>query len=136
MYGDPWASVYRVGPNLGLLDRRVGTLDVRATAAAGGVRAAMANGRLLRRVSRRGPIVPTRITGRLEGLVGERRRDLAVAVNGRIRAVGRSFRLGRRRAIFFSFVVPESALRPGANRAEVFEVGDDGRTLTSLGRVS
>jgi hypothetical protein len=136
MYGDPWASVYRVGPNLGLLDRRVGTLDVRATAAAGGVRAAMANGRLLRRVSRRGPIVPTRITGRLEGLVDERRRDLAVAVNGRIRAVGRSFRLGRRRAIFFSFVVPESALRPGTNRAEVFEVGDDGRTLTSLGRVS
>jgi hypothetical protein len=57
-------------------------------------------------------------------------------VNGRIRAVGRSFRLGRRRATYFSFVVPESALRPGRNRAEVFEVGDGGRTLISLGRVS
>jgi hypothetical protein len=63
-------------------------------------------------------------------------RDLAVAVNGRIRAVGRSFRLGRRRVQYFSFVVPESALRPGRNRAEVFEVEDGGRRLVSLGGVS
>ena len=56
-----------------------------------------------------------------------------MAVNGRIRAVGRSFRLGRRPAEYFSFVVPESALRPGANRARLFEVAEGGRTLISLG---
>ena len=43
-------------------------------------------------------------------------RDLALVVNGRIRAVGRSFHLGRRPTEFFSFVFPEHALRRGRNR--------------------
>jgi Sulfatase len=139
LFGDPWASVYRIGPHRTLLDRRVAALDARprAEAATGnGVRAVIANAALLRNVSGRAAIVPTRITGRLEGRSREGLRPLAVAVNGRIRAVGRSFRLGRRRATYFSFVIPESALRPGRNRAEVFEVDDGGRTLISLGRVS
>ena len=51
-----------------------------------------------------------------------RERDLAVAVNGRIRAIGRSFHLWRRECEYFSMIVPESALRDGANRVELFEV--------------
>jgi hypothetical protein len=54
-------------------------------------------------------------------------RDLAVAVNGRIQAVGRSFHLRGRPTEFFSMIVPESALRPGRNRVEVLEVGPGGR---------
>ena len=58
-------------------------------------------------------------------------RDLAVAVNGRIEAVGRSFHLRGRRTEFFSLLVPESALRRGRNHVEVLEVRPDG-TLARL----
>lgn len=152
LFGDPWASVYRVGPNTDLLDRRVAGLPERrpvagallATAGRGGttpqgatpVKAAVANADLVRDVEPDAPIEPTRITGRLTGAATEGRRDLAVAVNGTVRAVGRSFRLGRRPAEYFSFVVPESALRSGSNRVELFEVVDGGKAVIPLGGVS
>ena len=60
-------------------------------------------------------------------------RDLAVAANGRIQAVGRSFRLEGQRPEYFSLVLPESSLHPGRNSVEILEVGAGGR-LTSLGR--
>jgi hypothetical protein len=60
-------------------------------------------------------------------------RDLAVAVNGRIEAVGRSFRLEGQPAEYFSLVLPETALRAGRNTVEVFQVRSGGG-LISLGR--
>jgi hypothetical protein len=79
-------------------------------------------------------LLPTRVAGRLgRGRPGVLR-DLAVAVNGRIRAVGRSFRLRFRPYEYFSFVVPEDSLRPGRNSVEVFEVKPGGG-LASLARV-
>jgi hypothetical protein len=47
---------------------------------------------------------------------------VAVAVNGRIQAVGRSFDLWWKGREFFSVMVPETALRMGRNRVEAFEV--------------
>ena len=55
-----------------------------------------------------------------------------MAVNGRIRALGRSFHLWRRKREYFSMIVPESALHDGANRVELFEVRAAG-TLVPLG---
>jgi Sulfatase len=133
MFGDPWARAYRIGPNTPLLDRRVGSLPVRRDAAAStGVVAKVANAELARNVRRDDGILPTRITGRLAGASREGVRDLAVAVNGRVRAVGRSFRLGERPAEYFSFVVPESAIRLGENRVDLFEVRRGGRLLVTL----
>ena len=74
-----------------------------------------------------GEIVPTRVTGSIDGGDGVALRDLAVAVNGRIRATGRSFRLRGKPAEHFSMLVPEESLRPGANEVELFEVRPDGR---------
>jgi hypothetical protein len=146
LFGDPWAGVYRVGPNPELIDLRVGLLDLgepvgRAVTVArhskpgapAAVRAEIANANLLRDVRPESPIEPTRVTGRLAGAPAVGVRGLALAVNGRIRAVGRSFRLGRRPDEFFSFVVPERALREGRNEVRVFEVVDGGRTLVPLG---
>ncbi len=146
VFGDPWASVYRIGPNAELLDRLVTGLPERRPvsdallasagkrpgARTGQVRAAVANAELLRDVGPEDPIEPTRITGTLEGSAAEGRRDLAVAVNGRVRAVGRSFRFRPGGRELFSFVVPETALRRGDNRVEVFEVVDGGRALIPL----
>jgi hypothetical protein len=122
-FGDPWASAYRIGPHQELLGRRVrpGRLERSPT-----VRAQLANARLLHNVSRSHAILPTRLAGRLRGgRVGELR-DVAAAVNGRIAAVGRSFRLNGRPTEFFSLMVPESALRAGRNSVRLLEVRSDG----------
>jgi hypothetical protein len=121
LFGDPWASAYRVGPNQELLGRRVPRL------ATGEVRAELANAALAAHVDPAEEILPTRVTGRLAGGAAGAMRDLAVAVNGRIRAVGRSFHLRGRRAEFFSLMVPESSLRRGVNAIELLEVRPDGR---------
>ncbi len=59
--------------------------------------------------------LPARVVGRLLG--GRGSRELALALNGRIRALGRSRENGR-----FMMMVPESAFRQGLNRVEIFEV--------------
>ena len=63
---------------------------------------------------------------------GDGVRDLAVAVNSRIEAVGRS---ARAPGELFSTMVPEPSLRPGRNEIEVFEVrsGPSGTLLVPLG---
>jgi hypothetical protein len=131
LFGDPWATVYRVGPNRELLDRRVARLPVRRPSVA---RATVANAELVRDVRRGDELIPTRVTGSLGRGRPRRLRDLAVAVNGRICAVGRSFRLRRRPTEYFSLLVPEDALRPGRNVVELFEVRPSGR-LVQLARV-
>jgi Sulfatase len=129
-FGDPWASAYRIGPHQELLGRRVrpGRLERSRS-----VRAELANARLLREVSRSHAILPTRLAGRLRGGRRGELRDLAAAVNGRIAAVGRSFRLRGRPTEFFSLMVPESALRPGRNSVALLEVRGDG-SLAALPR--
>jgi hypothetical protein len=71
-------------------------------------------------------VLPTRVTGALRGVPFGEHRDVAVAVNGRIRAVGRSFDLRRKGREYFSLMVPETSLRAGRNRVEVFEVRGGG----------
>ncbi len=124
MFGDPWASAYRIGPHPELIGRRVRAGTV---ATSSRVHGEVANAGLLADVEPSKEILPTRVTGRLEGGPPGAMRDLAVAVNGRIRAVGRSFHLRGRGAEFFSLLVPESALRRGRNAVEVLEVRPDGR---------
>jgi hypothetical protein len=57
-----------------------------------------------------------------------------VAINGRIRAVGRSFDLWWKGREFYSVLVPEAALRSGRNRVEIFEVMQGGE-LFRLARI-
>jgi hypothetical protein len=128
LFGDPWAAIYRVGPHPELLGRRVSGLR---TAATGTVRAKLANADLPGAVRAHAEILPTRVTGTIEGGPPGGLRDVAAAVNGRVRATGRSFRLRGRRAEYFSLLVPEDSLRTGRNVVELYEVGADG-ALTRL----
>jgi Sulfatase len=144
-FGDPWASVYRIGPNQRVLGRRLARLDLGGSVSTalhatplddergGRVRARIANAELLDEVAPDSPIRPTRVAGRLVNGSADGTRELALVVNGRIRAVGRSFHLGRRPTEFFSFVFPEHALRRGRNHVEVLEVVDGGRSFVPLG---
>jgi hypothetical protein len=119
LYGDPWAMAYRIGPHPELLGRRASELPMRP---AGGIAARVANASLVRNVTAGERLLPTRVTGLLRGVPFGEHRDVAVAVNGRIRAVGRSFDLWWKRREYYSVVVPESALHAGRNRVQVFEV--------------
>lgn len=121
VFGDAWASAYRIGPHRELLGREVPAASIAAT-----TRVQLENAGLLARVDPAAQLLPTRVTGRLLDGDPQATRDLAVAVNGRIRAVGRSFHLRGRRAEFFSLLVPESALRPGRNDVRLLEVGAGG----------
>ena len=123
LFGDPWASAYRIGPHPELIGRRV---DAATVARSSQVHGRVANARLLRRVDFSRRLVPSRVEGRVEGGPPGAMRDLAVAVNGRIRAVGRSFHLRGRRAELFSLIVPESTLRPGRNEVRLLEVRASG----------
>jgi Sulfatase len=124
LFGDPWASAYRTGPHAELLGRPV------EVPAAGTARAEIANAELTADVDPAAEILPTRVTGRLPGTPPGATRELAVAVNGRISAVGRSFHLRGRRTEYFSLLVPEAALRAGRNSIVLLEVGPDGRLAT------
>ena len=86
------------------------------------VRAAVAEPGLFAKVRRASGVLPTQIAGDLTGGTAGAKRDLAVAVNGTIAAVGRSFYLDGDRAEHFALMVPESSLREGHNTVELFEV--------------
>ena len=118
LFGSPWAALYRVGPHPELIGREAGSLP---SAPAGAASAALANADLLRDVDPADEVVPTRVTGTILGGSGGLR-DVAVTVNGRIRATGRSFRLRGKPKERFSMLVPEESLRPGANRVDLYEV--------------
>ena len=113
------ASLYTgIGPNRGLIGRDVSGV---ARVAGSARRGAIAGGGLFANVRRSSGVVPTQIAGLLHDGSGEPR-DVAVAVNGEIAAVGRSFRLADRPRESFAFMVPEEALHDGYNTVEVFEV--------------
>jgi hypothetical protein len=71
-------------------------------------------------------VVPTQIAGDLRGGKAGAKRDLAIAVNGRIEAVGRSFYMVGDRTEHFAFNVPEDSLHDGANDVRLYEASADG----------
>jgi hypothetical protein len=80
--------------------------------------------------------VPAQVSGYIEiDRAEDASIDLAIAINGTIRAVTRTFKTasGRKK---FSAVVPESIFQAGQNRAEVFVVEEDGGKLSLLPTVS
>jgi Sulfatase len=122
--GDLAALYTRIGPNRDLIGR---VSDSATRAAAGDVRASIVQGGQYANVRRRSGVVPTEIAGGLRGGSPGEERDLAVSVNGRIEAVGRSFHLAGDATEHFAFMVPEHSLREGANSVEIFEVLRGGR---------
>ena len=114
--GDERPGLFGIGPHPELLGSRPRDLPQERSS---GRRAQIDGAALLRSVNRSASFVPTRITGRV---VGERagRLDLAVALNGRIEALTRTYTTAGRP--WFSALVPESALREGRNELELLAV--------------
>jgi hypothetical protein len=112
-----------IGPNRGLIGRRVTDLrrDGRSR-----VQARLAAGRALRSVRRRSGLLPAQIAGNLRGGRRGAKRNIAVAVNGTVQAVGRTWYLRGDRTEHFAVMVPETSLAEGRNAVEVYEVGRRG----------
>ena len=64
--------------------------------------------------------VPAHVLGRVDG--GEPGEEIAIAVNGTIAAVSRTFKLAIDDETIFAAMIPESALRRGANDVQVLRV--------------
>ena len=66
-------------------------------------------------------MLPVWVTGKVSGGDGDRR-DIAIAVNGTVRAVSNTFELGNRGGELVAALFPPSALREGTNDVVVYEV--------------
>ncbi|MGH3024093.1 MAG: sulfatase-like hydrolase/transferase [Gaiellaceae bacterium] len=114
------SGLYGFGPNPELIGESVDRLAVEPP---GEARADLDQAEELRSVNLRSEVMPARLTGTISGGEGGRR-DLAAALAGRIVAVGRTYFSGGEER--FSILIPESALRQGANRVELLWVQPGG----------
>jgi Sulfatase len=126
------ASLYTgIGPNRQLIGTSTAALHPTGL---GKVRATVVGARAMRAVSARSLILPAQIAGPVKGGKAGGKRDVAVAVNGRIEAVGRTFYLRGSGQESFAMMVPERTLHSGRNSVEVYEVTAGGRGLQLIGR--
>lgn len=125
--GSPWGLVYGAGPNGELLGRRAGTAPTARSD--GDVRAEISQPEVWRSVRPGAAEVPTQVAGFITSGATDAKRDLAVTVNGRIEAVGRSFHMKGKPLEMFSLIVPPTALRRGRNNIDVYEVSGSGEAL-------
>jgi len=108
--------VYRIGPHQELLGSSASRAGLRR------LDVELVYGADYRNVDLKSPYVPTHVVARVRGEqhVG---RDIAVAVNGTIVAVGNTFKLAQGDpSELVSVMVPPGSFRQGANDVEVFEV--------------
>jgi sulfatase-like protein len=125
--------LYTVGPHPDLIGRRIASVGVDASRRGDPIRARFWGSRRFLAVDLAGHDIPANVTGWLDGRKTADR-DLALAVNGRIAAVGRSFKpMGARLALEFSVMVPEAAFRNGFNDVRLYEVTGASH-LVELGR--
>ena len=127
--GDGWGPVYRSGPLKELIGRPVGSFD---RIPASPSRVAFPEKRDA--VKQYDPSAPALIgllqRGGLKGV--DEKKVLAIAVDGRIEAVGWSIRDRLRGSPGYSILLPPSSLRKGFNQVDVYLVGSNGRALQEL----
>jgi sulfatase-like protein len=124
-------GMYGIGPHPELIGKDV---SAQAAATASGLRAQITPelGGLLGKVDTKSSFLPANITGRLTGDRARRGLPLALALNGKVVAMGWSAMLKGDKHVYFSFFAPPDAFRDGANRAEIFAVSAAG-TLQRIG---
>jgi hypothetical protein len=120
--------IFRIGPNQDLLGTSVAGLG---TAGRSKARVSLVGAGDLDDVDPEGGYVPIWIVGKVSGGAGDKR-DIAVSVNGTIRAVGNSFKLATGGDELISVMLPPSALEAGRNEVEVYEV-TGGSQLRGMG---
>ena len=124
--GSDLERLYRIGPHPELVGEAVADLP----RVAGKAAAVFHQAEELRRVDPTSGFVPGEITGELPGGRPGGGRPIALALDGTIVAVGRTFSMASSAAENFAMIVPESSFRRGAMKARVFEI------VTRRGRIA
>jgi hypothetical protein len=124
---DP-AALYRIGPYAELVGRRAAALRRMPGSGVPEINesADLAN------VDPNSDFVPGELTGEIHAGVAGGGRPIAVALNGRIAATGRTFSLEGSSVESFEVIVPETAFRRGRNEARVFEIVPRGGGAVAL----
>src|SRR5436190_3336759 len=120
-------GIYGPGPDPSLLGGAPGPVG------RGSVKATVFHSGDFRSVDLRSGFIPALITGRVSGPGTPGTRDIAVAVNGRIRATAPTFELQGSHTENFSAVVPESSFHDVTNTVQILLIGPGGR-LEQIGR--
>jgi hypothetical protein len=105
----------------GRRDDLIGKSVAQVAARPGSPAPTLANASEFQNVNPAGGVVPALVTGALPGLGLGDHRQVAVAVNGRVAAVGETFDLYDGQS--FAILVPDRLLRPGRNDVRAFEIG-------------
>ena len=116
--GSDLERLYRIGPHAELVGRAAAGLPRVDGVAAARIHQA----KELRDVDPASGFVPGEITGELPNGRPRGGRPIALALDGTIVAVGRTFSLEGSAAESFEMIVPEAAFRHGAMDARVFEI--------------
>lgn len=126
--GHGWGPFYRFGPHRELIGKRVKDLNVFP----------LKRWRVIpdeqNAVKNYDPAAPT-LRGLLQRGLTKRfgeKQILAVAVNGRIEAVGWTFKDGTGRGPGYSILLPPDSLRAGFNQVDIYRVQNDGTTLRQV----
>jgi len=117
-------TLYHVGPHQELLGKRLSEV---ATVDSGGARGTISNQDALRDLPQDPFVVPTPLFGAIRAQGIREDAPVAAAVNGKIVAVGETYRNGSE--IDYSLLVPESSFHTGANRVQVFLVDAAGGAM-------
>jgi hypothetical protein len=127
-------GLYGIGPHPELIGRALADLDLSA-GGAHGPHATIDTRDALHAVRFASGYVPAQVTGSIAGDAAGARHDLAIAVNGRIAAVSRSFSLKGSSTQSLAAMIPETTLHDGSNRLQVFVVEGSrhARKLTEIG---
>jgi Sulfatase len=128
LFGSGRRSLYAVGPQAGLVGKRIDDLTVLP---AGAVRATIDEPQRFRNVNPRSEICPCQVAGRIKG-APPGSVTLAIAINGRIVATAEGFPAVGAKRLEWSAMIPPESLRRGRNTIEVFR--SEAERLTPLGR--
>ena len=120
LFGTGRHSLFEFGPNKALVGQAVSALP------AGGapdVRGSIDGAAAFGHIDPDAPVVPTHVKGHLSG--GRKAgHDLALALNGRVVAVGESFADLGTDKLNWAMLIPDTLLRRGDNRLVLYEVRD------------
>jgi Sulfatase len=121
-------ALYRIGPH----DELVGVRAAALPRLPGVAAAEINQGLDLANVDPDSPYVPGEITGEIHAGLAGGGRPIALVVNGRVAATGRTFSLAGSAVESFELIVPEASFRRGRNEARVFEIVPRGAGAVAL----
>ncbi|MBN1527854.1 MAG: sulfatase-like hydrolase/transferase [Thermoleophilaceae bacterium] len=128
LFGGP-RGLFGIGPHRELQGTAVAAWP---KAPNGGVRAELDSPGRFQSVQLGSTEPPVKVTGRLTGPGSEAPLDIAIAVNGTIEATAPAFGVSRSPNRLFSALIPEGALREGANTVQLFAI-QSGPALSPIG---